>query len=177
LTTNPIPKSHVWIIYTILTVAPIGGLIFIKGNQSIWDINYLFYGGLVLVGILLLVTLADIIIKKPYLALFFGCHQSSSRSFRFGSKILPLCARCTGIYFGIVLFPFIMFLESIPIYVYLILGLPLIIDGLLQLKKGISSTNPRRFVTGLLFGGTLITLFTLYQVMMVWLSEWILSWF
>lgn len=175
LSTNPIPKWHVWILYAMMIIVPVISLTLIKDNQTIWDINYLFYGGLILVAILLVITVADVVIKKPYLALFFGCHQSSSRSISIGSKLLPLCARCTGIYLGILLFPAIMFIEWIPLYVYLILGLPLIVDGLLQKRKGIQSTNPRRFLTGLFFGGTLIALFTLYNVMIVWLSEWILT--
>lgn len=176
LATNSIPKWHVWIIYAVMIMAPVITLTLIKQQQSIWDMNYLFFGGLVLVGILLAITIADRILKIPYLALFFGCHQSSSRSIHMGTRILPLCARCTGIYVGTLLLPMIMFLDVVPIYIFILLGLPMIIDGLLQKGKKIPSTNSRRFVTGFLFGGTLITMFTLYHVMVIWLVEWILGW-
>lgn len=176
LATNPIPKWHVWIIYAIIIMAPVITLTFIKQDASIWDINYLFYGGLVLSGILILITIADAVIKKPYLALFFGCHQSSARSLKIGSYILPLCARCTGIYIGTLLFPLVMIFDRIPIYVYIVLGIPMILDGLMQRFKKIPSTNPRRFVTGFLFGGMLITMFTLYQVLIIWLVESLFTW-
>lgn len=176
LSRNAIPKWHVWIIYVLMMSVPVVVLTLIKQEQSIWDINYLFYGGIVLSALLLLITLANTLFKRPYLALFFGCHQMTTRTIRLGGKYVPLCARCTGIYLGVLLFPIAMYWNVIPLYVYLILGVPMLVDGYLQKRHQLTSTNPRRFITGTLFGGMLITLFTLYHVLIIWTVEWIITW-
>ena len=50
------------------------------------------------------------------------------------------------------------FLWRPPVWVLLALMVPMIADGLIQLKTAYESTNPRRFVTGTLFGYGLMTL-------------------
>ena len=44
------------------------------------------------------------------------------------------------------------------VWVLLVLMVPMIADGLIQMRTAYESTNPRRFVTGVLFGYGLITL-------------------
>lgn len=82
---------------------------------------------------------------------FLGCHQLGSRSFFVKGYQLPVCARCTGIYIGF----FIGFLFEVPssyLYALFLALTPLILDGTLQLLTSYRSNNPKRLVTGLLFG-------------------------
>ena len=52
-------------------------------------------------------------------------------------------------------FPFV----KITVFQYVILLLPLIIDGFAQLLLPYTSTNFRRYLTGVLFGYALVSLF------------------
>jgi len=79
------------------------------------------------------------------------CHQRAERSFYFGIRKFPVCARCTGMYLAVPL----GYVASVFItvwWLYAILALPLVIDGLVQLMTPYESTNRRRLITGLLFG-------------------------
>ncbi|MGX7201266.1 DUF2085 domain-containing protein [Enterococcus plantarum] len=87
-----------------------------------------------------------------WLARIFGCHCLPNRSFYFRQKQFPICARCTGeligILVGIISFPFVHF----SILFLILLLLPLIFDGFLQLLTTYESKNVRRCITGILFG-------------------------
>lgn len=81
------------------------------------------------------------------------CHRREDRSFRFKGKVFPLCARCTAIYLGYMTTPvFLMFSVTIPLWISLVLSIPMIIDGYTQLWKWRESNNTLRFLTGFLFG-------------------------
>ena len=43
-----------------------------------------------------------------------------------------------------------------PVWLTLVFMVPMVTDGFVQLKTAYESTNPRRFVTGLLFGWALV---------------------
>lgn len=127
---------------------------------KILDKNYAFYSYLVLTIFILLLTSLEIITKKPYLALIFGCHNLCERSFKIKDYYLPICARCSGIYFGI----FLSFLKITIGYNFLvsvILMSPLIIDGLIQRYSSYNSNNLKRFITGIFFGIASIDIFLL----------------
>jgi uncharacterized membrane protein len=97
-----------------------------------------------------------------WLPRIFGCHQRPDRSLFIRGKQFPICARCTGELIGIILTPFVYaFLKRFPIWVFLILLIPLIIDGLVQAKTKYESNNIRRLLTGFLFGIGLIMLLML----------------
>lgn len=100
---------------------------------------------------LVLITLLNLIFKKPYLALFYGCHSKKDRSFSFIHKHFSLCTRCTGIYLGM-LSVFFISLFSFNYTYLIILVIPLIIDGVLQYKTSYVSNNTKRLITGILFG-------------------------
>ncbi len=164
LKTNMVSKSEAWFLYIMIIVSsmvlfnlyPEGSIIRVGGNAVVF--------------ILLLITTFDMIFRRNYLALFFGCHQSSSRSFKIKNYVLPLCSRCTGIYFGIIIVAIISDYRIFPFYIYPILGLPLIIDGLLQKFGNIQSANPRRFITGLLFAAMFVFVFSYAQYALYWLG-------
>ena len=83
----------------------------------------------------------------------WGCHQKPERSFFLYGYQFPLCARCTGVFIGYVCSFFLfVFGFSIPNIVCILLLLPLVLDGMIQLFFYIMSNNTRRFITGTLFG-------------------------
>lgn len=96
-----------------------------------------------------------------------GCHQMPQRSFFIAGYQFPLCARCSGIVFGYILalilfcFGFIM-----PIWLCVILAIPLIIDGGIQLVFNIMSNNIRRFVTGTIYGVAVVDFITKFFVIL-----------
>ena len=83
----------------------------------------------------------------------FRCHQMSERSFFIRGVQLPLCARCTGIVLGFLLLgPLVSIFTPGNMYLSLALILLMCLDGLLQLKGVLQSTNLRRVLSGLGFG-------------------------
>lgn len=168
---NPVPKWHAWIIYILIITVPVYVLTTVKQDQSIWNIDYLMVGGILLSSILLFVSILQTIMKRPYLALLFGCHQIRSRSLSLFGRLLPICARCSGIYVGVIAISIIQVVIDIPIFLYPLLAIPLIIDGYIQHKQIRSSTNIRRFITGFMFGATFIFLFTIYHSFIVYIVE------
>ena len=82
------------------------------------------------------------------------CNRIPTRAPHIFGHTFPLCWRCTGVVVGSII-GLIMRMYINPIgYSINILVLPLAIDGVLQYKFGIESTNPRRFITGIVCGLT-----------------------
>ncbi|PEC22651.1 DUF2085 domain-containing protein [Bacillus cereus] len=83
------------------------------------------------------------------------CHRRSERSFLKLQKYIPLCARCTGMFIGIFMFPIYFFIASSytlsPVLAFCA-QIPLLIDGFTQKWKWRSSTNLLRVITGILSG-------------------------
>ena len=95
-----------------------------------------------------------------WLPIIFGCHQRPERSFFFHGKQFPICARCTGELIGIIVTPIgYCFLKKLPIWVFFVLLIPLVTDGLIQAKTKYESNNTKRLITGVLFGIGLMMLF------------------
>lgn len=90
------------------------------------------------------------------------CHQRSDRSFAINGNQFPVCIRCFGIFFGI---PLGILMSSrlkfqtkqdesrILLILFMIALLPIMIDGVGQGFGLWESSNPVRFITGLLAGG------------------------
>lgn len=88
-----------------------------------------------------------------------GCHQLPERSFFYKGKQFPVCARCTGVFFGQLISIIIIFKKNIPICLS-ILGIGLMgIDWGLQSLKIKESNNIRRLITGFLGGFGLFNLY------------------
>lgn len=101
-----------------------------------------------------------IIFIEKWLPIIFGCHCLPERSFYIKGKKFPICARCTGELVGIfIAIITASFMSIMPIYLLLLMLVPLILDGYIQLTTSYVSTNSRRFFTGLIFGYSLTTLF------------------
>jgi uncharacterized membrane protein len=86
------------------------------------------------------------------------CHQLPERTLSVGGYYLPVCARCTGAYIGLLLgyllLPMRRKRSSGPpnLLITLLMLAPLIIDAGTQWTGLRTSTNQVRLITGLLFG-------------------------
>ena len=96
-----------------------------------------------------------------WLPRIFFCHCRPDRSFYYRGVRFPLCARCIGELAGILLAVLIGWPYRPSITMLGLMLLPMVLDGAVQLLTVYESTNPRRFVTGLLFGYAGAILFAL----------------
>jgi len=106
----------------------------------------------------LLILLTPLLVEKApavsfFLYLFYSpiCHQLPERSFFVFGHQLPVCARCTGIYFGALLGSFFARTESPSKWFLVAAVTPLVLDGGSQLFFR-ESTNLLRLGTGLIAG-------------------------
>lgn len=87
------------------------------------------------------------------------CHQFESRSFHIHDQKLAVCIRCFSIYTG---FLFALIVVSLPITVkkiqsrtfiiFLLLTVPILLDGISSLFGFTTSTTVTRILTGSFFG-------------------------
>lgn len=100
-------------------------------------------------------------IELAYLWLprIFGCHCRSDRSFHYKGRKFPICARCMGELLGILGSVVLFWLWRPNVITSLIMLLPLILDGFIQVLTKYESTNVRRLFTGILFGIGIASLF------------------
>lgn len=99
---------------------------------------------------------------EKWLPRIFGCHCRADRSFFFHGKQFPICARCMGEMIGILAgIPGFFLMPAPPVWVLVLLLLPLVADGCIQRMTAYESTNGRRLVTGILFGYGIMMLFLL----------------
>ena len=86
------------------------------------------------------------------------CHQREDRSFVVGSNEMAFCARCTGVWIGMLLGVVVMALVEFPVdsrLVWVVVAglVPMMVDGGGQFLGWWVSSNPVRLVTGLFAGG------------------------
>ena len=82
-------------------------------------------------------------------SLYWQCHQLQERSFFIKRRQVPLCARCTGVLIGPVLFPLCLVRFSWTVLVILLVAF--FADALTQFLGLRSSNNPLRFASGIGF--------------------------
>ncbi len=75
------------------------------------------------------------------------CNGDVRRAPRIYGIVFPLCYRCTGVLLGLFIKP-----PFFQIWLALLLVLPMLLDGGRQYFLGRESTNPRRILTGIMFG-------------------------
>ncbi|MBP1869747.1 MULTISPECIES: DUF2085 domain-containing protein [Clostridium] len=102
-----------------------------------------------------------------WLPIIFGCHCRADRSFYFKNKKFPICARCTGELIGMICSPFLFSFYQPTILLNLILMIPMLLDGFIQLLTHYESNNIKRVLTGLLFGYALSNIFIL-SIIFTW---------
>jgi uncharacterized membrane protein len=93
------------------------------------------------------------------------CHQRKDRTLWVGGHYLPVCARDTGAFIGLLLgYVVVLFLRRKEakgppnLYLTLAMMLPMLVDSFLQALGFWTSTNDLRLITGLLFGSALAPL-------------------
>lgn len=99
-----------------------------------------------------------------WLPIVFGCHCRDDRSFHYKGVRFPICARCTGELLGLIagLLGFVWVRPGV--YPWVLMLLPMIIDGVFQALTRYESRNLRRLWTGALFGYGLMSLFLLSSI-------------
>lgn len=104
-----------------------------------------------------------------------GCHQMPGRSFHIKGYTFPVCARCTGVFFGQLL-AVGLWIFGVVCYWYIAASLLALmgVDWLIQHLKIRESTNVRRLLTGICGG---YGLFSLYIAAGILLYRWIAGWF
>lgn len=89
------------------------------------------------------------------------CHRLPERSFFYKGKQFPVCARCTGVYVGMISIIIFLFIDPLSWWISIFLLIPTIVDGGTQAYCNRESNNTLRFITGLLFGIGLSSLGTI----------------
>jgi uncharacterized membrane protein len=94
------------------------------------------------------------------------CHQVPGRCFTFHGHPLAVCGRCLGIYTGfaagLVLYPFVRGFSKLKLpsaRAFLLLTLPMAVDGAAGILGIWASTIAARFVTGVVWGTVLPVFF------------------
>jgi uncharacterized membrane protein len=100
------------------------------------------------------------------------CHQRPERTFVIGGQLLPVCARDTGGYLGLLVgYVVLLFRRNKSkgppsLWMTLLLSMPLIIDVATQTLGFRESNNSLRLLTGLFFGVTVLP-FLMYVIPLV----------
>ncbi|WP_250277771.1 DUF2085 domain-containing protein [[Clostridium] colinum] len=96
---------------------------------------------------------------EKFLKILFMCHCMPDRSFFYKGKQFPICARCTGQLIGVIVgIIFIVKLKDIKGIYIILLTMPLILDGFIQLLTNYESNNIKRVITGFLLGIVIIAI-------------------
>lgn len=167
-----------WEILFIMVIAFIIPAVFLtfalaRTDFLLEDVRVIMITNAALINVLLILLGVDILFRREYLPLFFGCHQNPCRSFHLFNKPLPICARCTGIALGIVL-ALLLTMQAIAWWWFLVMTLPLIIDGTVQRMTDYQSNNAKRFISGLLFAPGLITVYAGFHYILISVALWVL---
>ena len=164
-------KYDIFFLYLTIFLAP--AIFFVYQYRKVDNfLEFVFYGNIVLSVITLLYLSFYYLFKKPYLSLFFGCHQRIDRSFAFCKKPFVLCSRCTGIFVGILL---LLLVSTNFKWWFLLFGILLVLDGVLQYKTNYTSSNIKRFFTGVMFAPVVIASYSGFFYLMTKLSFFIHS--
>ncbi|MEH7247247.1 DUF2085 domain-containing protein [Neobacillus niacini] len=98
-------------------------------------------------------TVAQIVTRLKWIVFLIPCHRIEDRCLTIKGYTLPLCARCTGILAGYLFFPFLLLFDlSFPLWLGILLNLPMVIDGWTQKRKFRMSNNSLRLSTGIVSG-------------------------
>lgn len=101
-----------------------------------------------------------------------GCHQRADRSFFIKHYQFPMCARCTGVFFGYLLAVPMYFIHTFSLSFYTVLCAIMFLDWLIQFARIKESTNLRRFVTGIMGSfGMLSFALTVFNYGIFWLKS------
>jgi len=134
------------------------------GRKLVWLLNIIC----TLIAFFSIITAYLASIGSPltgYLYLLFKptCHQLAQRSIFLWGHQMPVCARCAGVWFSLMIFGYIatiiLYIKTfrpLSLKLFLISLLPLALDGLSQLTGLRESTNTIRLITGAIVGISII---------------------
>ncbi|MBW3563398.1 MAG: DUF2085 domain-containing protein [Acidobacteria bacterium] len=128
-------------------------------------VNAVLTATLAVTGTILTFVLIATVLPHPWrdaarLPFSMICHGIPERSLRIADHLLPICARCTGIYLGGILAALAALLlrvRSASLALGIVLMIPLAIDGTGQALGIWTTGNPARFATGMLFAVGFVT--------------------
>lgn len=120
-------------------------------------------GGASAAAVLILAVLATLSISSSGIELWrvpfrMMCHGQVDRAFEIAGTAMPICARCTGIYTGMIVGALWLFLapferrEKLRFVAGLAIALPMVVDGFMQMFGVWATGNLPRSLTGLFFG-------------------------
>lgn len=169
-----ISKLDTFVIFLYLMMVP--GFMIATGYKKHGTMAFPFmaYGAFSISILLLVLSLLNVVLKKSYLALFFGCHQRKDRSLSVNDYVFPICIRCSGIYIGIFI-SICLGIFTDFYYIYLVMMAPLLIDGILQKKTPYRSNALKRFTSGLLFAPGFVLVFSVYHYLILYIITWMTS--
>ena len=98
--------------------------------------------------------LTHIFIDSVSLHRFWHCHRLSERSFFVHGRQFHVCARCTGLLTGLILWPTLIPIRTMLPIVFLMSTAVFVIDSVTQFVGWRSSNNRLRFITGCAMGLT-----------------------
>lgn len=102
-----------------------------------------------------------------------GCHQRPDRSFFIRGWQFPVCARCSGVFLGYLIAAILYFIVRPPVWLILSAAFLMFLDWFLQYKGWLSSSNIRRFLTGICGGYAVMSV---YVFVIVWMISQIKLW-
>ena len=141
---------------------------FTKTIFKLLKLLFLFYTAFFLISGIAAPVLAKykffILADKLYTTLALSCHQQPLRSFWILGYPMAICARCTGIYAGVLISAFNRILLKTKINLYIAVLLLVIGSLEIALEKYTSFTgnNFYRLISGLMIGWSLIGLFMFF---------------
>jgi len=151
-------------------------VLLLRYTYSFTEVDYflLFSRSAFFLGLFSFVLLAlTFAFKRSYLAVFFGCHQSSTRSIKIKNIPFNICSRCSGIFLGFFISA-LVFSFNPPLIIVVLCSIPLIVDGLLQKYSTYTSTNSKRFLSGVLFSPLMILIFSGFYIVLLYLYQTII---
>ena len=102
-----------------------------------------------------------------------SCHRRPDRSFFWRGRQFPVCARCTGIHAGYLVYPLFLFdIIYLDLWITLLLILPTYLDGFFQAFFDYESKNILRVTSGIAAGVGIVSLICIIGS---WIGYWILS--
>ena len=151
-------KDQLFLLIMVMALPSIINGIYFNIFLDFDKVNYLQTGAISISVSLVILLIAYYYFNKLYIAIFFGCHQRVDRSMTLRNKPFVLCARCTGIMFGMFSTFFISLFTFSYWWLFLFI-IPMIVDGVIQKRTNYESNNLKRFFTGFLAGPSFVLIF------------------
>ncbi len=157
LSRSPLNRLEICLLFAIMVFLPVLAYSNTEGAFIRYFKNITLYFS----GFLLTISIASVIRKRSYTAFIFGCHQYISRTLKHSERSISICSRCAGIYIGII-FSILWVHLDVSLYYFLLLSIPMLMDGMLQCKTSYESNNSIRLITGFLSAPTILLTYSAF---------------